>query len=376
MYECSVVLLRLIMPWGSFFSKIKRNFSSKQERVEDPALAKKAVHFPYDFDRWYARLKDFSFDSQIIAISPRIAQAMVHFYQRKFQGKDVLTHDEIELLQKLEVNIQHYLDSKDSSDGVFVRMSNRSPKDGMPFLPNGQTMLSQYQSLLKNSADTSPNDKMIQLSDMQMKWLQCNTAQQVMSLLLTSERVYADLHLALDCHHNNKKDKWSTSIILRDWQPALRQDMEFRVFVSNNKITAISQYNHYCKYPSLTGENAPNLESIYQRLMAFAVSVHPVVKEKNYVLDLAIINNKVFIIELNPLDETTGACLFSWKNDRDLLSGKQGGPATIRVREEPLGHLDVIIDTLVSEQASVGEHDQEPYYTLLEQHPPSPRGPN
>jgi hypothetical protein len=50
--------------------------------------------------------------------------------------------------------------------------------------------------------------------------------------------------------------------------------------------------------------------------MAFTMTVHPSVKEENYVLDLAIINERVYIIELNPLDETAGACLFSWKEDR------------------------------------------------------------
>jgi len=352
------------MPWGSFF-KMKKNPTSKQSREEDRAMAKKAVHFPYDFDRWYSRLKDFSFNSKIISISPLIAQAMVHFYQQKYLDKHTLTDNDIKILQKLEKNIQHYLDSKKMNDGVFVRMSNRSPKDGMPLLPNGQTMLSEYRFLLENSADKTLNDKMIQISDMQMKWLRCTTAQQVISLLLSSERVFADLNLALDCSLNNK-DKWSTSVILRDWQPALRQDMEFRVFVSNNKITAISQYNHYCKYSSLTGKNASIIDSIYKRLMEFTISVHPIVKEENYVLDLAIINDRVYIIELNPLDETTGPCLFSWREDRLLLTGKQGGPASMRIRQEPLGNLDVIIDTIVLEQASVGEHDQEPYFNLYE----------
>jgi len=332
---------------------------SEEARV----LAKKAIHFPYDFDQWYPRLKDFSFHSKIIHISPLIAEAMVHFYQQKFLNKSTLTSSDIENLKQLEKKIQDYISNKKSKDGIFVRMSNRSPKDGIPLLGNGETMLSQYQFLLKNSADKSLNEKMIDISDMQMKWLRCTTAQQVMNLLLTSERIFTDLNLALDCLQTSKKDNWSTSIILRDWQPELRQDLEFRVFVFNNKVTAISQYNHYCKFPSLTEKNPP-LDDIYTLLTKFANSIHPLVKEDKYILDLAIIHNKVFIVELNPFDKTTGPGLFSWVNDNDLLSGKEDLPVCFRVREEPLDNLDAIIDSIVGEQESASEMDQEPYFNL------------
>jgi hypothetical protein len=40
-------------------------------------------------------------------------------------------------------------------------------------------------------------------------------------------------------------------IVLRQWEPELTLDNEFRAFVCQNKMTAISQYDHYAYYPHL-----------------------------------------------------------------------------------------------------------------------------
>lgn len=314
-------------------------------------IDKKAVHFPYDFDRWFARLKPFTFNSDVLAVSPELAGAMTRFYQAHFKIRNALTNDDIRLLLDLEDRIKQSIlafnAATNSTSGVFVRMSNRSPKDGQPLLENGKTVGSEYETALHGIPDSDPNRQMVAICDAQMKILQCKDAAAVMNLLLTSERVFADLYLALDCHEASKEDEWSTSVILREWQPQLRQDFEFRLFVCNNKVTAISQYNHWCVYDSM---HSDDVHALPEKLRAFAEKVHPYIEQSSYVLDLAVLGDEIAVVELNPFDNTTGACMFDWKTDHDILHGvKDSDKPAFRVRHEVMPGLSTTVKNLIAE---------------------------
>ena len=49
---------------------------------------------------------------------------------------------------------------------------------------------------------------------------------------------------------------------------------------------------------------------------------------------------RIWIIELNPFAETTGACLFDWAADAQTL---RSAPVEMRVVREPRQHLDVLL---------------------------------
>jgi hypothetical protein len=116
--------------------------------------------------------------------------------------------------------------------------------------------------------------------------LRVTRADQAMSLLLSSERVFRDLNTDLTCleawkqqhvqisgdedsepaqkkgqkeeeKDNEKTDQgpvvapWSTQLIMRVWDDDIDDSNEFRCFVHQSKLTAISQYNHYCQFKHL-----------------------------------------------------------------------------------------------------------------------------
>ena len=54
-------------------------------------------------------------------------------------------------------------------------------------------------------------------------------------------------------------------------------------------------------------------------------------------LDLAVLESKIWIVELNPYSPSTGACLFDWATDAEAL---RQPPAEIRVLQAPIAHLD------------------------------------
>ena len=131
-------------------------------------------------------------------------------------------------------------------------------------------------------------------------------------------------------------------------------DMEFRVFVSNGRVTAASQYDHYAYYPHLHAMKdrlRSGIEEVWRR-------VHPQLRGlQQYVMDVGCIphtahrvgdggkgaeghgggRDEWVVIEFSPFYSCTGPALFSWTKDRTLLEGTgEGGgqPFQLRLKEE------------------------------------------
>jgi hypothetical protein len=68
-----------------------------------------------------------------------------------------------------------------------------------------------------------------------VSWLHVSSGADVLSLLLTSERVFTDLHDWLQYGEPEQ-------VVLREYEPELTVENEFRVFVYHNQITGITQY--------------------------------------------------------------------------------------------------------------------------------------
>lgn len=343
---------------------------AQQEQIKR-LRQKKMEHFPFDFDRWYPALQEHSFNSQLIPILPEAATAMVNYYQQRYNQKPVFTKENAKELDKLEKIIQECLDvkflSKENNEkqgGVFVRMSNRSPKDGAP-LYDTQARRSMTLHQVLEKSETDSNTQMKKASELQLRQLFCEHAGHVMNLLLSSERVFQDLLLALDCQKFDPQDKWSTSVVLREWQHNLTEDMEFRVFVYNDQVTAISQYNPYCVFDSLISEHY--LDKLHKNISDFVKSVHAKINRSEYIIDLAILDNHISIVELNPFAPSTGPCLFDWKRDDDILKPKQPITPVLKIRTEPYERASAIIQQLLAEEELALQENAVPYADFIAQ---------
>lgn len=100
-------------------------------------------------------------------------------------------------------------------------------------------------------------------------------------------------------------------------------DLEFRVFVHHGRVTAISQQHLYMRNKTLNDSMA---NDVANKIIAFTTNMDanmdlPV---RSYVMDLAIVNDDVYFIELNPFGSAygSGSALFHWSTDNDLLYGK------------------------------------------------------
>lgn len=101
---------------------------------------------------------------------------------------------------------------------------------------------------------------------------------------------------------------------------------EFRVFVFNNRITAISQQNLYLTlYDDLSIEKIhENLQLIVDYFTQEIVGKITWISSYNY--DFAIVDGKPYFIEMGCFGKeyAAGSALFHWVLDEDILYGKNG----------------------------------------------------
>lgn len=128
--------------------------------------------------------------------------------------------------------------------------------------------------------------------------------------------------------------------------------MEFRGFVFAGRLNALSQYNHLCffeRLPVMEKEISKCIVDFFERELSAPLSS----RFDSYIIDFGIVvpSNAdteepssvqafpisadmeiIKVIELNPWQDTTDACMFSWQRDRHIL---ENGPFECRVRDKP-----------------------------------------
>jgi hypothetical protein len=146
------------------------------------------------------------------------------------------------------------------------------------------------------------------------------------------------LESIISCIGTHGPIKSNTSLLeiyLIDWIE-IKPEFEFRVFVHNNKITAISQQNIYSqvfkKYLGGNNDNDNNnnknkfenmieekltiiVDYFYQEILPKITWIY------NYTFDFAIIDSKPYLIELNSFGKeyAAGSALFHWQLDEKIL---------------------------------------------------------
>jgi len=155
----------------------------------------------------------------------------------------------------------------------------------------------------------------------------CKAGDEAMNLLLTSNRIYKDLQMELECYRIEKElgnnPNFEVKLALREWLPGLNGKMEFRCFVKNNVMTGISQYNDILMIEELLSEK--NCRHIKRKLHKFwnDYARKILLCLSDYVVDLAILDDgSVSVVELNPFLTNTSAALFNWETDSIILRGQ------------------------------------------------------
>lgn len=118
-----------------------------------------------------------------------------------------------------------------------------------------------------------------------------------------------------------KRINKETYLILMPWNNNIEPKWEFRIFVVNNKLVAVSQQNSKDLY-TYTSKELKKIEFALNNIKFINNGLY-----NTYVGDVYvdIDNNVCRLIELNPFGASSGAgaALFNWIVDYDLLHGKK-----------------------------------------------------
>lgn len=296
----------------------------------------------FNIDQWYHKIKENTFQSELIDLSIQEAKSIIAFYKLTLQKKSKeLSIEDKQVLKKLETRIDDSISQMIKSkvcSGVFVRLSSRSPKDAPIFDHyNIEACERMKKNLYKNfmKIDYSKEDVYITQQEYYAfaisihQALKVTNGHEAMDLLCNSERIYVDLLKQIEY-----SDEFKCKVLIREWKE-IPYELEFRSFVYNNQLNAISQYDYniYLNYLIVNKETIKNVIHEY-----FEKEVKSKLEYlKNYVIDFGITSKKekVYVIELNPFNteesQGTGGSLFNWKEDQKIL---ENGPLEIRINEK------------------------------------------
>jgi hypothetical protein len=150
---------------------------------------------------------------------------------------------------------------------------------------------------------------------------------QIIESICTSSRG----HSILDNRDNKQNTNKIIKLYLLKWIDII-EFQEFRVFVKNKKITAISQQNLYKINTILEKLSEKEINIVVNKWIQIIIKyfesniVNKIVHISDYCIDMAILkDDKPYFIEINCFgaEYPSGSALFEWISDFDILNGKK-----------------------------------------------------
>eukprot|EP00027_Filamoeba_sp_ATCC50430_P014116 CAMPEP_0168574356 /NCGR_PEP_ID=MMETSP0413-20121227/19032_1 /TAXON_ID=136452 /ORGANISM="Filamoeba nolandi, Strain NC-AS-23-1" /LENGTH=380 /DNA_ID=CAMNT_0008607683 /DNA_START=165 /DNA_END=1307 /DNA_ORIENTATION=- len=329
------------------------NNDTKEAEQEDYLFKRNKYIFDFALETYYDLIKDKTPRTIFIELSADQIGALFMICKKYAPQQSTEESPQINL-QKLIKQVDEVI-KQEFGGNSFVKLSTRSPKDSITGEVNDRMKsfltveLDKAKENLKKSNNKDLTLKEYENADSvafvkaSRKCLVVHSGQEAIELFYKSSRIYEDLMKAEE--HPNK---FKLSIIIREWiemDPAL----EFRGFVFNHSLNAISQYCYYQFFDFL-----PKCKDQIQTLLTsfYDKEIKNIIPHTNCVIDFAICKNsnnntndsnltfddpsqwRVMIIELNPFFTDTGACMFSWKNPEDVAIIKGEKPLQFRVLQQ------------------------------------------
>eukprot|EP01103_Thecamoeba_quadrilineata_P004888 TRINITY_DN14762_c0_g1_i1.p1 TRINITY_DN14762_c0_g1~~TRINITY_DN14762_c0_g1_i1.p1 ORF type:complete len:405 (+),score=31.59 TRINITY_DN14762_c0_g1_i1:1199-2413(+) len=329
-----------------------------------------------DFEKWYEEIKKETFETIFLPLSWSELKAVTFLStitdKRNGEVKQNIPEEHMLTISTLEKRID---DACQKLGGkIFCKLNTRSPKD-CAYYPFFKKSIDELNKSLDKSFQDIPipqpeEDKELS-KDIKtslarsflraiFQSLSLTDGKSAISLLTLSKRIYIDLSFCLGRQRYIKN--CPVLLVLRRWveiEPAF----EFRGFVHNKKLTALSQYYSLFFFPELL----PLKDQIQKFIQDyFKANILSKVSHDYYCIDFAFVrkilptsisnstlysdfnkselskwldgdsisNFELKVIELNPFASGTGTCLFKAKEKRDLriLCGEE--PFEFRIVEQ------------------------------------------
>eukprot|EP00294_Goniomonas_avonlea_P014031 CAMPEP_0114549790 /NCGR_PEP_ID=MMETSP0114-20121206/5713_1 /TAXON_ID=31324 /ORGANISM="Goniomonas sp, Strain m" /LENGTH=368 /DNA_ID=CAMNT_0001734491 /DNA_START=8 /DNA_END=1114 /DNA_ORIENTATION=+ len=290
-------------------------------------------------DVWYDRVAQHTFPTEFVVLSTLEAGSLSAGCKVTQQNPgSKLRSDQQDALQAVWARIDKAI-SLFGETGAMVRFTTRSPKDAVMDTRSDSYVQQVRQLVIKDIERTGGLEQYDDAAKINFvlatfvkvcnKMLRVRDAGRAVGLLIKSQRVQQILKKQTAFGSFPRQ----TALCVRQWSAELAEhpEMELRVFVYNNEITALSQYDTLVHYPNLCEQK----ETVAERVKKFFYDAvrEPLMTHNSYVMDVFVGADKVYIIEFFGFDVAISACLFSWRDNRQQL---MSGPFEFRVVEAPL----------------------------------------
>ncbi|ETO14328.1 hypothetical protein RFI_23039 [Reticulomyxa filosa] len=346
--------------------KEKKGVGSKEtekkeenEKKEDLYAWEKdgSVNTKLKFDDWYPVVEKFTMRSELIPINIKEIRAIMNAHESKRPQNVGMTisKEDTEQLEVFKKRIEEFLKKKTSDEnkekeekeekkeGIFLRFSNRSPKDSIlrinkeKFEESVRKLVKEIYEAQKKSLEQYSNEAQIvnaiirALTILTSSQLCILNGDMAMDLVLNSERLFTDFKMG----ELIRGDDYQTQLILREFNHQIDFECEFRCFVFKDRMTCISQYNSMAFVPRIVENQLLIPTSIVKY---WSSNIHPLMQQAgitSYVLDLALVKDSmdIILIEINPFCTKAGALLFDWKSDLQILLSAD--PVVFRFCQQP-----------------------------------------
>ena len=287
-----------------------------------------------ELHEYYQDIESHTFATTFVPVDVATAEAW-----RIYNRGGALSADEQQRMTTLKAEVERHIrevmtsgasHAVGASHGAFVRLSTRSPKDA---LENSPALRKRATDLLRErlrranldrlTGDSLANAKLVAVQEVTSELLSVRSADEAFELLSMSSRCVSDLVRMLT--HRDDLPTWDLHLIVRRFVP-LPPESEFRCFVHERALTAISQYFALSYFPQLPAMR----EALLQRIATFVTARIPEIKLDSYIIDVAVAvpglapaapatddndddagdlaQTATYVIELNPFHPTTGSC--------------------------------------------------------------------
>jgi len=275
---------------------------------------------------YYEQIRDVTFDSKFVELPREVAQDIIAGYRAyKESGKAEASEQLKAFFTKLNETISEL---RQKVNGVFLRLSSRSPKDSVIHLDRMHEMFLKELEWVKSheieagEESSDLNQKLHALYRASTYVMSLENAEQGLEMCLKSHRIQGDLERYVGEEDSSGEMKETFNVILREFH-FFHVHLEFRGFIYNRELTALTQYNHTCYFPTLKKEK----ESICELICAQFEPIRDKIPNEHYVIDFVLTGEtsdeyKMYIIEINPFGEFAGSGLFSWTEDKQVLTGR------------------------------------------------------
>lgn len=296
-------------------------------------------------DSWYNALKEFTPKTYCMDVSKQESQAIIAFFRYANNNKDTMTKKHSQILRQLQEKIQNLYDRYFKGVGTFPRFSQKSLKDGISrrILDIDSEMEKRYKEIEKDfpvekwgdvdREKLQANIRMCALTDIDLLMMKCESAQDIMNLILTSVRTYQDLTVMVEYSEMNSEYLWNYKLCMRQFEPEMKIYNEYRCFVFKNRMNAITKHRIALVTSQLDNEF---LENLKHKIYSFwNNNIRQKVENiENYSIDFALYpDGGLHLVEVNPFF-SSDSFSFDPDEDMEILEGKNFDP--IRNEEEQI----------------------------------------